>query len=118
MNHDGECINNEAVGQGQQAYTALFVNGHPKGSVMVRMAAIEKEQETMNETLQRIEKGIDDLPKKLLTWLLILSTFIAIVEFLGPSLRKTLNISEEHTEQIGLDARNPPPTYTEHSTRK
>jgi len=69
------------------------VNGHQKGSVMVRMSNVEGQVEAFDEKLDRLQETLDTLPKKVLTWLLIIGALIAVLQFLGPSMRKVMGMA-------------------------
>jgi hypothetical protein len=102
-------VSEDAVGgcsSGQDAFRALFINGHAKGSVMVRMATMEERQDTMEEKIDEVGRDVktairslDELPRRLVRNLLlglsVLAAFIAIVTFLGPSLRKAWGMADD-----------------------
>jgi hypothetical protein len=109
MSHGEPCITENQIDQYDRTFSAVFINGHPKGSLMVRMAKIEDEQEHQDEMLKEIKQGIDDLPKKLALWLTILATLIVIFQFLVPSIQKRLNMTElPPSHEISNEAIIPP----------
>lgn len=97
--------------EGIEAWNAIFVNGHPKGSLMVRMARTEDNQEGMEKKIDRMQETLDDLPSKLgkmvLLWLSIAVTLIGIMQFLGPSLRKTMGLAENPQPTLAESAHTP-----------
>lgn len=76
----------------EQSWSAIFVNGHPKGSLLVRIsnveAGLDSYEKNTDAKLDDIKKSVDELPKKMLTWLLIIGALIGILQFIGPSLRQ------------------------------
>lgn len=76
------------------AYKAIFVNGHPKGSLMVRMSNVEIRQDGIDNQVQELKESFDNLAKKILTWLLIAGAVISLLQFLGPSIRKSVGMNE------------------------
>jgi hypothetical protein len=108
MSQDGPCISDEQLRNFEKTFSAVFINGHPRGSVMVRIANIESQQANQDEKLDEIKKGIDDLPKKLFIWLSILTLFFGLVTFLAPSLRKAMDLSQAPTRDLSQDAKIPP----------
>ncbi|MDE1871793.1 MAG: hypothetical protein KGI06_06165 [Candidatus Micrarchaeota archaeon] len=74
---------------------------------MVRINALESKVEAVDDKFEQLQRSIDNLPKKILTWLLIFGSLIAILEFIGPSIRKTIGMTAtQHFYQIA------PPTVT------
>lgn len=101
-------MDEQSWSNGDAAFRSIFINGHPNGSLMVRMANAEEKLAAQNHMLQEIKDGIDKLPKKLLLWLSILAALIVILEFLGPSIQKTLKIAGVPVQTISQDAKIPP----------
>jgi hypothetical protein len=87
--HCQPCIHEERIRtideKSDKAYAAIFVNGHPKGSLMTRAARNE-------EDIQRILDKVDKLPNTILTYLLIAGSLLVILQFLGPSIRKAMGM--------------------------
>lgn len=96
------CIHEEQIRSikedADKAYSALFVNGHPRGSIMTRTARNE-------EDIQRILDKVDKLPNTILTYLLIAGALLVILQFLGPSIRKAM----------GMASRTPDTTLSENA---
>jgi hypothetical protein len=102
-------VNEDPAGgcaSGQDAFRALFINGHAKGSVMVRMAKVEQQQDMLEARVDEIGRDVkivveslNNLPRRLVRNLLlgltVLAAFIAIVTFLGPSLRKAWGMTDD-----------------------
>jgi len=94
--------------EGVEAWNSIFVNGNPKGSIMVRLSKIELEQEKTETSLEKLQRAIEELPgrlaKTILLWLSIAVALIALIEFLGPSLRKTVGLALTHSTEIVAQA--------------
>lgn len=73
---------------------------------MTRIAKAEDRLGTLDERIDKLVTTFEGLPRKALTWLLILAALVTICEFLGPSLRKT----------IGLASNEGPPVAEQHAT--
>jgi hypothetical protein len=78
----------------QEAYEAVFINHHEKGSLMARMSNVEESQRETKESLKAIEEGIEALPGKLIKWLTILLMLLALFEFLAPSIKKQMGLAD------------------------
>lgn len=89
-NSEFECPHQDDV---KQVYGAIFVNGHPKGSLMVRMASVESKADSIDQQFIELKTSIDRLPRTILTWLLIMTALIGIFGFLAPSLRKMIGMA-------------------------
>lgn len=85
-----------------KVFHAVFINGHKEGSLMSRMQNVEKSQAEMQKT-------IDGFLAKLLLYLSIFATLIAILTFLGPSIRKSMGMANiEQPVVAQTDAGNQP----------
>jgi hypothetical protein len=80
-----------------QTWSAVFVNGNPKGSLMVRMSNVENQVENTAKNLEEIRKGVEALPGRLLLGLSILLALLALFQFLVPSIRKSLGMAQSDT---------------------
>lgn len=60
---------------------------------MSRVSTLETQQASTDEKLDKMLESIDNLPKKLLQWLLILGALITLLQFIGPSIRKTIGMA-------------------------
>ena len=67
---------------------------------MSRIQALETQQASTDEKLDRMIEALDGLPKKILTWLLIGGALIGLIQFIGPSLRKTIGMASTHLPVI------------------
>jgi hypothetical protein len=67
----------------ERAFNAIWINGHPKGSIMVRLANLEEGQQTQDEMLKKIDENIEKMPKKLALLLTILTLFIGLVTYVA-----------------------------------
>lgn len=102
-------MNQGGCQEGMEAHRAIFINGHPNGSIMVRLANVEERQDAQDKSLKRIEDGIEAMPKKLFLWLSILVVVLTIFQFfIAPALRKDMNLGELPTHELSQDAKNPP----------
>lgn len=111
-------MDSEIVDQrGAHAYNAVYVNGHPNGSLMVRMAKVEERSEAMEDGIHEIKVAIDQMPKKLLIWLTIIATAIAIFEFLAPSIRKSIGMADIAPVAQSTDATAGQPVIEHHDGR-
>lgn len=95
VNHDHTtCPNDETV---SKLVSAVWINGHPRGSLMTRMAAVEKQGEDNSSDIVSILAKLDELPTRILkivlTISLLVGALITILDFLGPSLRKTMGLA-------------------------
>jgi hypothetical protein len=108
MSHGDPCISADDIKDFRETYTAVFINHHVNGSLMARMNNVEKAQKDTQEFLEKIDKNIEDLPKKLFLWLSIIVLLLTIFTFLAPSLRKSLNMGAMQPErQVSQDAKIP-----------
>lgn len=106
--------------RGEQAYQAIYVNGHANGSLMVRMARTEERLGAVDETLVEIKDILSEMAddaktatnrllKTFALWLTICTLLFAILDFLAPSIKKALNITADASQTtIGQTATNPP----------
>lgn len=102
------CKFEDRIESGVEAYRGLYINGHPNGSIMVRMSKVEEMSETNEEVMREIKKSIDDLPKKLVIWLTILTLLIAIFQFLTPSIKKSMGMARIEGPTLSQETALPP----------
>jgi len=95
VDHDEKCPHAEKV---NQTWGAVFLNGHPKGSLMVRMSNVENTQANMDEKVDDLKKSFDQMGNKILLWLSIAVALIALLQFLGPSIRKAIGLNNESSK--------------------
>lgn len=63
---------------------------------MSRIGLLETQQASTDEKLDRMIESLDNLPKKILQWLLIIGALFTILQFIGPSIRKTIGLASTH----------------------
>lgn len=91
------CIHEEQIRdikeESASVYSAVFVNGNVRGSLMTRTARNE-------EDIQRILDNVAALPKTILTYLLIAGALLVVLQFLGPSIRKAMGMAFSVSPQV------------------
>lgn len=67
---------------------------------MSRVGLLETQQASTDEKLDKMIESIDNLPKKILQWLLIIGALVTLLQFIGPSIRKTIGLASTHVSPI------------------
>ena len=67
---------------------------------MIRIASVERQGDENEAKFDELKKSIDELPKKILTWLLIFGSLLVVLQFLGPSIRKAMGMASMQAPSV------------------
>lgn len=82
--------------QGMERLGKLLVGEQGTNGLIGTVTSVKSKLESVETSLDRIDQMFEHLPKKILTYLLIFTALIALLEFLAPALRKTLGLAASH----------------------
>lgn len=82
--------------QGMERLGKLLVGEQGTNGLIGTVTSVKSKLEGVEDSLDRIDQMFEHLPKKILTYLLIFTALIALLEFLAPALRKTIGLSASH----------------------